>query len=142
MKGSRANVTACDYAGFVWAFPNMQAWRLSSNHWVQPPLSILGHAPMLAAASRVLDLIDVVGTVERIGPWLELLCTRAGIRPCPPIERLNVERVSRQHVKCPAPDMKQLQQAVSVHAEADVQLHAIAARRLEADLPSYNLRTF
>ena len=33
-----ANLTACDYPGFIAAFPNFQTFRLTSKQWVPPPL--------------------------------------------------------------------------------------------------------
>eukprot|EP00966_Prymnesium_polylepis_P287435 6638858-Prymnesium_polylepis.1 len=78
-----SNLSACDYAGFVAAFPNFQGWRLTSAEWSPLPLSAVPHAAMLAVTTRLLSRFDLVGVTGRMADWLMLLCARAGIVPCP-----------------------------------------------------------
>ena len=70
------NLSACDMLGFVTAFPNFQGWRLTSSQWLYPPLQIVGHDTMLAAASQLIDRLDLVGIFERLDDWLQV--TRPG----------------------------------------------------------------
>ena len=88
------NLSACDYESFVAAFPNFQGWRLTSREWVQLPLRIVGHEAMFSAASRLLRRLDLVGVTERMDEWVELVCVRAGIAPCPTLKHLNDARRS------------------------------------------------
>ena len=127
------NLTACDVSGFVRAFPNFQAWRLTSSRWLVPPLELVGHDAMLARASRLLARLDVVGIFERLDDWLVLICRRAAIAPCGMLRRLNAKRDTAQTKRCAPSDAAELAAAVQAHARADVQLHAIASRRFARD---------
>ena len=88
------NLSACDYATFVAAFPNFQGWRLTSPEWSPMPLWRIGHAAMYKAGSRLLRKLDVVGVTERMEEWLDAVCARAGIYPCPALKHLNQDRRS------------------------------------------------
>ena len=68
------NLTACDVAGFVRAFPNFQSWRLTSPRWLVPPLEHVGHDAMYGKAARLLARIDLVGVLERLDNFAALLC--------------------------------------------------------------------
>lgn len=123
------NLTACDVVGFITAFPNFQSWRLTSIRWLVPPLSFVGHRAMYAAASRLLSRLDLVGVTERLDDWLQLVCERAGIRPCGSVGHRNVRHLRKSTQSCAAPDPTAMRVAVRRHARADVWLHADATAR-------------
>ena len=123
------NLTACDVLGFVRAFPNFQAWRLTSPRWLVPPLALVNHETMFAAASRLLSRLDVVGVFERLDDWLKLVCRRAGISPCGGLRRLNAKRTTSKTHGCAPPGASTLASTVAAHALADVRLHAMATQR-------------
>ena len=104
----------------------MQAWRLTAKQWVQPPLSVLGHRAIYRAAARMLSYIDLVGVVEELDLWLQLLCARAGLHACPPIGNKNRARFTRETMHCPPPLSSRVRKAVQRHADADVRLYSLA----------------
>eukprot|EP00308_Calcidiscus_leptoporus_P023521 CAMPEP_0119366326 /NCGR_PEP_ID=MMETSP1334-20130426/13191_1 /TAXON_ID=127549 /ORGANISM="Calcidiscus leptoporus, Strain RCC1130" /LENGTH=162 /DNA_ID=CAMNT_0007382509 /DNA_START=352 /DNA_END=840 /DNA_ORIENTATION=- len=138
-----SNLSACDYETFIAAFPNMQAWRITAKLWVQPPLSVLGHRTMYRAAARVLSYIDIVGVVEELGLWLQLVCIRAGLRTCPPIGNMNRARFTPETMRCPPALSSRVRRAVQRHAEADVRLYSLAKTmfRKEADASQIGFQT-
>lgn len=129
----RCNLTSCDMLGFVRAFPNFQSWRITSGRWITPPLEHVGHDAMYAAASRLLARVDLVGVTERLDDWVQLLCERAGIRPCAHVGHRNQKSVRRSTRHCAPVDAGALRVAVREHALADVRLHSLAARRFQRE---------
>jgi hypothetical protein len=127
------NLTACDLIGFIRAFPNFQSWRLTSSRWLYPPLERVGHDAMLAAASRLLSRLDLVGVFERLDDWLTLVCERASIVPCGRLMPMNQRRVTQKTARCGLPDNAAVQVAVQQNALADVSLHALATSRFQSD---------
>merc|ERR1711920_411890 len=103
---------------------------MGAKLWVQPPLSVLGHRAVYRAAARVLSYIDVVGVVEELGVWLQLVCARAGLQTCPPIGNKNRARFSRETRHCPPASSSHVRRAVQRHAEADLKLYALARTML------------
>ena len=128
-----ANLTACDYPGFIAAFPNFQTFRLTSKQWVPPPLRHMPHVRAYREGLRTLKQLDVVGDTEHLNDWLELLCEKAGIKPCGgPLPRTNEHKLGKLTYRCPKPG--DLRNAVLNHASADLRLHQYATRRLQDDL--------
>ena len=128
------NLTACDVLGFVAAYPNFQSWRLTSPRWLYPPLSHVGHAAMLRAATALLRTLDVVGVFEQLDEWVALVCERAGIVPCPPLPHLNARHATHKTAGCEPTGAAALSAAVRQHALADIQLHAYATARFANDV--------
>jgi hypothetical protein len=139
-----SNLSACDYAGFVAAFPNFQGWRLTSAEWSPLPLSAVPHAAMLAVTTRLLSRFDLVGVTGRMADWLMLLCARAVIVPCPAVKHLNADRRSRDGAyatsQCAPPRAVNLEAAVWQHALADLKLHDWAAARLDEEMARFRRR--
>lgn len=127
----QCNLTQCDMLGFVRAFPNFQGWRLTSPHWLTPPLSSVGHDAMFFGASRLLARLDVVGVTERLEDFVQLVCERAGLRPCARVSRLNTLRAMQSTKDCAPPAPDALRAVVREHALADLKLHALATSRFE-----------
>ena len=136
---SACNLTSCDVLGFVRAFPNFQAWRLTSPRWVVPPLEHVGHDAMYAGASRLISHLDIVGVTERLDDFLQLVCMRAGIAPCGHVGHRNAKHYRTSTKGCVPPDEAQLLVAVQAHAAADVRLHALATRRFTEAFESSGL---
>jgi hypothetical protein len=132
-KRCGCNLTSCDMIGFIRAYPNFQAWRLTSPRWVYPALDVVGHEPVYAAASRLLTYVDVVGVVERLDDFVQLLCLRANISPCGSVGHRNAKHFRPSTQDCPAADAGALRMAVQSFAAADVRLHKLATRRFQAD---------
>lgn len=128
----QCNLTSCDVVGFVRAFPNFQSWRLTSSRWVVPPLELVSHTQMYATASAILAKLDVVGVTERLDDFLQLVCLRAGIAPCGHVGHRNAKHARVSTKNCKPADPVELRAAISLHATADVKLHALAARRFQA----------
>lgn len=127
------NLTSCDVLGFVRAFPNFQGWRLTSSRWLVPPLSEVGHAHMLHKAGRLLQNFDLVGVVERLDEFVQLLCRRVGISPCTRVAHRNAKHFRESTRGCSAPDPAALAATVQAHAAADIALHRMAAARFAKD---------
>lgn len=133
---------SCDYEGFVSAFPNFQAWRITSSEWSPLPVEVVSHNMMFSAASRLLRRFDLVGVTERMDSWLLLLCSRVGIVPCPNMKHLNQARRSRNGwmttTRCPTPNQSLVERAVKVYALADLRLHEWVSSRLEDEAAKHH----
>ena len=129
----QCNLTSCDVLGFVKAFPNFQSWRLTSTKWLVPPLEFVGHDLMHSKASRLLSRLDLVGVMERLDDFVQLVCHRAGISPCGRVAHRNALASRPSTRGCVPPQPAELRAAVAAHAAADVRLHADATARFEAD---------
>ena len=127
------NLTSCDVLGFVRAFPNFQAWRLTSSRWVVPPLELVGHDALYDATVALLKHVDVVGVTERLDDFLQLVCARAGIAPCGHVGHLNAQKHRASTRKCTRADPAELRSEIDRHARADVRLHARATTRFDAE---------
>ena len=127
------NLTSCDVVGFVRAFPNFQGWRLTSSRWHVPPLSDVGHDLMHAKAARLLASLDLVGVIERLDDFLQLLCLRAGIAHCGPVPHRNAMHFRASTLGCPTPDAAELRTAIRDNAAADVRLHREATARFASE---------
>lgn len=128
------NLTACDVLGFIKAYPNFQSWRLTSPRWLYPPLKHVGHAPMLLAATRLLERLDLVGVFERLDEWLFVVCRLAGLTLCPGLPHLNALHATAKTKGCEPADPVTVAMVVRQHALADVELHAYASERFVGDL--------